>query len=220
MAERLFIDQADIDNSPTQTFGDYKPGDIKYKDINGDGQITSADQVPIGYPKSPEINYGFGLSMGYKGFDFSFFFQGLGRESFWIDYNKTAPFINQDDDWDDYIGVNQLLQVIADNHWSVSNRDPYAFWPRLSTEKVNNNSQRSTWFMRDGSFLRLKSLEIGYTLPKKWLKKLGMDTVRIYYSGTNLLCFSKFDLWDPEMAEDGLGYPIQRVNNIGINFSF
>ena len=102
----------------------------------------------------------------------------------------------------------------------VSNRDPYAFWPRLSTEKVNNNSQRSTWFMRDGSFLRLKSLEIGYTLPKKWLKKLGMDTVRIYYSGTNLLCFSKFDLWDPEMAEDGLGYPIQRVNNIGINFSF
>ena len=158
--------------------------------------------------------------MGYKGFDFSFFFQGLGRESFWIDYNKTAPFINQDDDWDDYIGVNQLLQVIADNHWSVSNRDPYAFWPRLSTEKVNNNSQRSTWFMRDGSFLRLKSLEIGYTLPKKWLKKLGMDTVRIYYSGTNLLCFSKFDLWDPEMAEDGLGYPIQRVNNIGINFSF
>ena len=173
-----------------------------------------------GYPTVPEINYGFGLSMGYKGFDFSFFFQGLGRESFWIDYNKTAPFINQDDDWDDYIGVNQLLQVIADNHWSVSNRDPYAFWPRLSTEKVNNNSQRSTWFMRDGSFLRLKSLEIGYTLPKKWLKKLGMDTVRIYYSGTNLLCFSKFDLWDPEMAEDGLGYPIQRVNNIGINFSF
>lgn len=220
VAERLFIDQADIDNSPVQTFGDYKPGDIKYKDINGDGQITSADQVPIGYPKSPEINYGFGLSMGYKGIDFSFFFQGLGRESFWIDYNKTAPFINQDDDWDDYIGVNQLLQVIADNHWSVSNRDPYAFWPRLSTEKVSNNSQRSTWFMRDGSFLRLKSLEIGYTLPKKWLKKLGMDSVRIYYSGTNLLCFSKFDLWDPEMAEDGLGYPIQRVNNIGINFSF
>ena len=158
--------------------------------------------------------------MGYKGFDFSFFFQGLARESFWIDYNKTAPFINQDDDWDDYIGVNQLLQVIADNHWSVSNRDPYAFWPRLSTQKVGNNSQRSTWFMRDGSFLRLKSLEIGYTLPKKWLKKLGMNTVRIYYSGTNLLCFSKFDLWDPEMAEDGLGYPIQRVNNIGINFSF
>lgn len=219
VAERLFIDQADIDNSPTQTFGDYKPGDIKYKDINGDGQITNADQVPIGYPSSPEINYGFGLSLGYKGFDFSFFFQGLGRESFWIDYNKTAPFINQGE-LDGYVGVNQLLEVIADNHWSVSDRNPYAFWPRLSTEKVSNNSQRSTWFMRDGSFLRLKSLEIGYSLPKKWLKKIGMESVRIYYSGTNLLCFSKFDLWDPEMASDGLGYPIQRVNNIGINFSF
>ena len=221
VAERLFIDQADINNSPTQTFGDYKPGDIKYKDINGDGQITSADQVPIGYPSSPEINYGFGLSMGYKGFDFSFFFQGLARESFWIDYNKTAPFINQDDDWDEYIGVNQLLQVIADNHWSVTNRDPYAFWPRLSTQKVGNNSQRSTWFMRDGSFLRLKSLEVGYTLPKKWLKKLGMNTVRIYYSGTNLLCFSKFDLWDPELnTGDGLMYPQMKSISVGLSLNF
>lgn len=220
VAERLFIDQADIDNSPKQTFGDVKPGDIKYKDINGDGQITDADQVPIGYPTSPEINYGFGLSLGYKGFDFSFFFQGLGRESFWINYYRTTPFINQDNDWDDYIGVNQLLNVIAEDHWSVDNRNPYAFWPRLSTEKVANNNERNTWFMRDGSFLRLKQLEFGYTLPKKWLKKLGMNNVRIYYSGTNLLCFSKFDLWDPEMGGEGLGYPIQRVNNIGINFSF
>lgn len=220
VAERLFIDDADIANSPKQTFGDYKPGDIKYKDINGDGQITNADQVPIGYPSNPEINYGFGLSIGYKGFDFSFFFQGLARESFWIDYNKTTPFINQaTDTFKDYIGVNQLLDVVADNHWSVNNRNPYAFWPRLSTEKVNNNSQRSTWFMRDGSFLRLKSLEFGYTLPRKWMKKIGMNSIRIYYSGSNLLCFSKFDLWDPEMAGDGLKYPVQRVNNIGINFS-
>lgn len=220
VAERLFIDEADISNSPKQTFGDIKPGDIKYKDINGDGQITSADQVPIGYPTSPEINYGFGLSMGYKGFDFSFFFQGLGRESFWIDYYRTTPFIDQKDDWKNYVGVNQLLDVIAQDHWSVDNRDPYALWPRLSTQKISNNDQRNTWFMRDGSFLRLKSLEFGYTLPKSWLKKIGMESVRIYYSGTNLLCFSKFDLWDPEMAGNGLQYPVQRVNNIGINFSF
>ncbi len=73
--------------------------------------------------------------------------------------------------------------------------------------------------MRDGSFLRLKSVEFGYTLPKKWLKKIGMNSIRIYYSGSNLLCFSKFDLWDPEMAGDGLKYPVQRVHNIGINFS-
>lgn len=218
VAERLFIDQADIDNSPKQTFGDYKPGDIKYKDINKDGQITSADQVPIGYPSSPEIVYGFGLSGGWKGLDVSFFFQGLARESFWIDYYKTTPFINNYDGSEQ--GRNQLLGIIADNHWSVDNRNPYAFWPRLTTEKINNNNQRNTWFMRDGSFLRLKSVEIGYSLPKAWIKKMRLNSFRIYYSGTNLLCFSKFKEWDPEMAGDGFKYPVQRVNNIGINFSF
>lgn len=194
VAERLFIDDADIANSPKQ-FGDYKPGDIKYKDINADGQITEADQVPIGFPSNPEINYGFGLSMGYKGFDFSFFFQGLARESFWIDYYKTTPFINQDTStFDDYIGVNQLLDVIANDHWSVDNRNPYALWPRLSTQKIDNNSKRNTWFMRDGSFLRLKSVEFGYTLPKKWLKKIGMNSTvsitvdLIYFVLANLIC--------------------------------
>lgn len=220
VAERLFIDQADIDNSPKQTFGDYKPGDIKYKDINNDGQITSADQVPIGYPTSPEIVYGFGLSGGWKGLDVSFFFQGLARESFWIDYYKTTPFINDYDGNDGKIGHNQLLDIIAKDHWSVDNRNPYAFWPRLSTEKINNNDQPSTWFMRDGSFLRLKSVEVGYTLPKRWTKKMRLNNFRIYYSGSNLLCFSKFKEWDPEMAGNGFKYPVQRVNNFGINFSF
>lgn len=220
VAERLFVDQAEVDNSPTQ-FGTYKAGDIKYADINGDGKITDADQVPIGYPSSPEIVYGFGLSAGWKGFDVSFFFQGLGRESFWIDYKKTTPFINQgQDDYKDYIGRNQLLEIIADNHWSENNRDLYALWPRLSTSSISNNEKRNTWFMRDGSFLRLKSVELGYTLPKSILRRMHLSGLRIYYSGTNLLCFSKFKLWDPEMAGDGFKYPIQRVNNIGINFSF
>lgn len=218
VAERLFIDEQDIANSPVQ-FGNYKPGDIKYKDINNDGIISEADQVPIGYPTSPEIVYGFGLSSGWKGFDFSFFFQGLAHESFWIDYHKTTPFIDENTD-DSFIGRNQLLDIIAQDHWSEANRNPYAFWPRLATEKVSNNSYRNTWFMRDGSFLRLKSLEFGYTLPQKLTRKIGLKNLRIYYSGTNLLCFSKFDLWDPEMAGNGFGYPVQRVNNIGVNFSF
>ena len=219
VAERLFIDQYDIANSPTQTFGEYKAGDLKYKDINGDGQVTSIDTVPIGFPTSPEIVYGFGVSMGWKGVDFSVFFQGLARESFWIDYYKTTPFIDQGA-YSGYVGRNQLLTVIADNHWSVDNRDPYALWPRLTTQKINNNNQTSTWFMRDGSFLRLKSLEVGYTLPPKVLKVMRANSIRFYYSGTNLLCWSKFKLWDPEMAGNGFGYPIQRVHNIGINFSF
>lgn len=220
IAERLFVDEYEVKNSPTQ-WSDCRPGDIKYVDINGDGKITSADTAPIGYPNSPEIVYGFGMSAGWKGFDLSFFFQGLGRESFWIDYKKTTPFIDQKSDtYKAYVGRNQLLGIIADDHWSVDNRNSYAFWPRLSTELINNNNQKSTWFMRDGSFLRLKSLEFGYTIPKKALKRMHLNSLRIYYSGTNLLCFSKFKLWDPEMAGDGFKYPVQRVNNIGINFSF
>jgi TonB-linked SusC/RagA family outer membrane protein len=219
VAERLFVDDAEVHNSPTQTFGEYRGGDIKYVDINGDSQITAMDQVPIGYPTSPEIVYGFGFSSGYKEFDLSCFFQGLARESFWIDTKATAPFINTGD-FDGLTGKNQALQVYADSYWSEENRDLYALWPRLSTTIINNNNQRSTWFMRDGSFLRLKTLELGYTLPDKWIRKLGMTSFRLYYSGVNLLCFSRFKLWDPEMAGNGLGYPIQRVHNIGINLSF
>ncbi len=221
VAERLFVDEQDIANSPTQ-FGDYMAGDIKYKDINNDGIISEADQVPIGFPTSPEIVYGFGLSAGYKGLDVSCFFQGLARESFWLNVgNKkgtTHPFI---DDTDlDGLGQNQLLQAYADNHWSENNRNLYALWPRLSNTVISNNNRTSTWFMQDGSFLRLKSVEVGYSFPQKLIKKMFMSRLRIYYSGTNLLSFSKFDLWDPEMAGNGLGYPIQRVHNIGIQVAF
>lgn len=219
VAERLFVDDKEVANSPTQTFGDYSGGDLKYVDINGDGKISSLDRVPIGYPTDPEIVYGFGLSALWKGFDLSCFFQGLARESFWIDYKSIHPFTDPNAD-DGFKGSNQVMKIIADNHWTENNQNIYAFWPRLSTTVLDNNSQRNTWFMRDGSFLRLKSLEFGYTLPKKFLKKFQLNTLRIYYSGTNLLCFSKFKLWDPEMAGNGFNYPIQRVHNIGINFAF
>lgn len=220
VAERLFVDEQDIANSPKQ-FGDYLAGDIKYKDINNDGVITEADQVPIGFPTDPEIVYGFGLSAGYKGFDISCFFQGLARESFWLNVGSktgtTHPFI--DNDLNGH-GQNQLLKIYADDHWSETNRNIYALWPRLSETIVSNNNRTSTWFMQDGSFLRLKSVEVGYSFPHKWIKKAFLSKLRIYYSGTNLLTFSKFDLWDPEMAGNGLGYPIQRVHNIGIQVGF
>lgn len=224
IAERLFVDDEEAANSPKQNFGEYGGGDIKYKDINGDGQITQLDQVPIGYPNTPEIVYGFGFSTGYKNVDFSGFFQGLARESFWIDVNATAPFMSyrySDNELSGKILQNALIKAYADDHWSEENRNMYALWPRLSTTSVGNanNSQRSTWFMRDGSFLRLKSLEIGYTLPEKLAHRFGAN-IRIYASGTNLLTFSKFKLWDPEMAGNGLGYPIQRVYNIGLTVSF
>ena len=222
IAERLFVDDEEIKNSPTQ-FGEYKAGDIKYRDVNGDGKISELDKVPIGYPTTPEINYGFGLSAGYKGFDASFFFQGSGRQSFWLDQKRITPFMDGnagESDDDGLTGQNQVLQVIADNYWSENNRNPYAFWPRLSNQTVANNNQTSTWFMQDATFLRLKSVELGYTFPRDLIKKIKVQNFRVYVSGTNLLCWSKFKLWDPEMAGNGFGYPIQRVFNVGINLGF
>ncbi|TKG94401.1 SusC/RagA family TonB-linked outer membrane protein [Puteibacter caeruleilacunae] len=213
IAERLFIDDEEAANSPVQNFGgNYTVGggDIKYTDINGDGEITEADKVPIGNPTLPEIVYGFGFSLGYKNFDFSAFFQGLANESFWIDAEKTSPFV----------GENQVLKAYADSYWSESNRDVYALWPRLSVDKNTNNLQRSTWFMRDGSFLRLKQIELGYNLPKSFRNHLGLSTCRFYLNASNLLTFSKFKLWDVEMGGNGLGYPVQRTINFGINVSF
>ncbi len=211
VAERLFIDEADIYNSPVQTFGNnYLPGDIKYADVNNDGKIDENDQVPIGFPTVPEIIYGFGLTAGYKGFDASFFFQGSARSSFMIAPDKIAPFVNE----------RNALDIIADNHWSEFNPDPYAFWPRLSTRTIANNEQPSSWWLRDGSFLRLKSFEVGYSLNKTVLQKLKFDNLRFYVSGNNLLYFSKFKLWDPEMGDNGLGYPTQRIFNIGMNITF
>jgi len=230
IAERLFIDEADIANSPRQTFGEYLPGDIKYKDINNDGLIDSQDFVPIGFTETPEIMYGFGLSTGYKNFDFSFFFQGSAQSSFFIDPVAMGPFLqrniykNNDPNTNQVIhsgkNNNAMLQAWADSYWSETNRDIYALWPRLSTEVVNNNTQASTWFQRDGSFLRLKSVELGYTLPKKLTEKARISNLRVYASGLNLLLFSKFDLWDVEMGGNGMGYPIQRVYNVGLNVSF
>ena len=213
VAERLFVDEADVANSPVQSFDNQKAmaGDIKYKDINGDGQITETDMVPIGYPTSPEIIYGFGFSAGYKGFDLSCFFQGSARSSFWIDPENTAPFIGNQ---------RTLLKAYADDHWSEENRNLYALWPRLSATKRTNNYQKSTWFMRDGSFLRLKSVEMGYTIPEKITKKAHISMLRFYLSGTNLLTFSKFKLWDVEMGGKGLGYPVQMVINAGVQLNF
>jgi len=223
IAERLFMDDSEAENTPPQLFGgEYGGGDIKYLDVNRDGQITAADMVPIGNPTSPEIIYGFGLSVGYKGFDASVFFQGLANESFWVDPEATAPFQNwkEPGDLSPYQNQAQLLQVYADSHWSEDNQDLYALWPRLSSTSVPNNNQRSTWFMRDGTFLRLKQAEIGYSIDGKWKERLHLNTFRVYLSGTNLLMFSKFNLWDAEMGGNGLGYPLQKVFNIGVNMSF
>ncbi|MDD7887721.1 TonB-dependent receptor [Flavivirga sp. 57AJ16] len=218
IAERLFIDQNEVNNSPEQ-FGEYSGGDIKYKDINGDGRITGLDQVPIGNPSRPEIVYGIGISAGFKGFDISCFFQGAANSTFWL--NTSNGIANSDPN--DYIipfwQQRQLLKAIADDYWSETNRNSYALWPRLSPERLENNFVRNTWFMQDGAFLRLKQAEIGYSLSDKIVSKWRMNKVRFYASGTNLFVLSKFKLWDPELAGNGLEYPNQRVFNLGVNVS-
>jgi TonB-linked SusC/RagA family outer membrane protein len=210
IAERLFLDDTEAQNSPKQPFGPYGAGDIKYTDVNRDGVISSSDMVPIGNPTIPEIVYGFGFSYGYKGLDISTFFQGLSNRSFWIDPVATAPFYNN----------QQVLKAYADSYWSENNNDVYALWPRLSYARSANNTQSSTWFMRDGSFLRLKQVELGYKLPDTILKKLNLRTCRFYISANNLFTLTKFKMWDVEMGGNGLGYPIQRTLNIGINVTY
>ncbi|GHU88754.1 SusC/RagA family TonB-linked outer membrane protein [Bacteroidia bacterium] len=221
IAERLFVDEEDVANSPKQQFGDYKAGDIKYKDINNDGIIDNQDKVLIGFPTTPEIIYGLGLSFGYKSFDFNCFFQGSARSSFFIDPSKITPFVQpSSDEFGGKKGNNALLQFIADSHWSEENQNVYALWPRLSASAIGNNNQTSTWWLRDGTFLRMKSAEIGYTMPQMVARKIKAQNLRVYLSGTNLLTFSRFKLWDAEMGGNGLGYPIQRVFNIGLQLSF
>lgn len=230
VAERLFYDELDVLNSPQQlgrtqnTYDGYGPGDIKYKDINNDGVITDLDKVAIGYPTAPEINYGFGFSMGYKNWDFSCFFNGVARKSFFIDAEETQPFYEHTFDSsnnDNRIAINQLLDAYAQDHWSEGNRDPYALYPRLSHARSNNNNERSTWWLRDGSYLRLRQVEVGFNLSKNIIKNIPLiQSGRFYCSGTNLLTISKFDLWDVSIGGNPYNYPVQKVFNLGVRLQF
>ncbi|MBZ4189163.1 TonB-dependent receptor [Niabella sp. 3A5MI-3] len=222
IAERLFVDDKEAANSPPQVFGNTLPmgGDIKYRDVNKDGVINQDDQVPIGLPSTPQVIYGVGFSVGYKGFDLSAFFQGSARSSFFIDPSSVTDFNNNRFGTAPFVNNAQILKAYADDHWSEENQNLYALWPRLSTIDIANNQQPSTWWLRDGSFLRLKSLEAGYNLPSRLARKLYMDNVRLYFSGLNLLTFSKFKLWDVEQAGNGFAYPIQKVYNVGLKLGF
>ncbi len=227
VAERLFIDDNEVLNSPVQMVNGnsvvYQAGDIKYRDINGDGVINTFDIVPIGYPTNPEIQYGIGGSFGYKNFDVSVFVQGSSRFSFFLDANKMAPFVNVTlvEKGVERRGNRAMLNFIKESLWTETNRDLYAHWPRLSPEAGNsavgnaNNFVRSNYWMRSASFIRLKSVEMGYKF-----KEFRGISPRIYASGTNLFTLSDFKLWDPEMRGNGLAYPLQKVFNLGMQVNF
>lgn len=212
----LFESEDDVARSPVQTFGgEVRPGDIKYKDINGDGVIDSYDRVAIGYSYIPEINYGFGVSVSWKGIDLSVFFQGVGHITRLL---SGASFFGASENiW--YKG--QIYAEVAENRWTIENPDPNAMYPRLAVTKVANNQEPSTYWQRDCSFIRLKNAEVGYTFPKKWFAKAGITNVRLYLTGNNLLTFSKFKLWDPELeSANGAKYPQMRTGAVGLNVNF
>ncbi len=202
VAERLFIDDAEVAASPSQQLGGMvSGGDIKYKDVTGDGIINSDDRVRMGYPATPEIVYGLSTSIYYKDWDFSFLLQGVANTSFYM--SGFHPFGTQ--------GIRNVLQFIADDHYSASNPDIYAAYPKLSKMDNPNNTVSSTYWLRDGSFLKLRSAELGY----------NYKNARFFISGYNLLTLSKFDLWDPEQGGgSGLKYPTQTIVNVGVQLRF
>ncbi|UGU17216.1 TonB-dependent receptor [Sinomicrobium kalidii] len=207
---------ADDGNFPDQ-FGQIMPGDIKYKDLNDDGKIDSYDQREIGQGDVPALTYGFGITGEYKGFDASVFFQGQEEADIMLNGSGIHPFVGG--------GGTGNLYTVAVNRWTPENDDPYALYPRLSYGDTglgqNNNTQGSTWWKRDIDFLRLKTAEIGYTLPKNVAQRISLENVRFYLRGTNLLTFSSFDLWDPELlTSNGGTYPNISVVSIGVNVLF
>lgn len=220
VAMGLFKDYDDIRNSPKQQFlvdnvrddgSKVMPGDIKYKDINGDGVINEYDIVPIGATTRPNLVYGFGLSAQWKGLDFNLHFQGAGKSSFCIDGFTVYPF--SQGDWG-----NVLKDVEESNRWILGeNEDIHAKYPRLSYGGNVNNYQPSTYWLRDGSYLRLKTLEVGYTLPKSIVNKMRFNNIRIFCIGTNLLTFANFKLWDPELgSSNGQQYPLSKTWTLGL----
>lgn len=208
VSDGLYIDQADLDRSPESTLGNIAiaPGDIKYidqPDKNGklDGKITTDDVVAMGYPTVPEIVYGFGPTMTYRNVDFSFFLQGAARTSLMM--SGFHPFGAQYN--------RNVLQFVADDHWSPTNQNIRAAYPRLTKYENNHNSRASDFWLRDASFLKLKNVEVGWRIRN----------VRVYANAVNVLTFSRFKHWDPEMGGGaGMQYPTQRTFNLGLQVTF
>ena len=209
VAEGLFESQEEIDNwaDQSQLGSNIRPGDIKYRDINGDGKITTEDQVLLSpYNGTPRIQYGFGFNMQYKKWDFGVFFNGSAKRKIMIN-SGYAPFLSQGGD-----GITNgtlprnMMQWIADEHWSEDNPNPDAKYPRLGVTEadISNNVQPSSYWVRNGNFLRFKTLELGYTFKY----------CRVYFSGDNIAVFSPFKLWDPELSWNA--YPLQRTFNLGV----
>lgn len=218
VAEKLFSDQKEIDNSADQSplGGKPRPGDIKYKDLNGDGLINNLDIKRIGNGDVPNWVYGFGVNLNYKNFYLGAFFQGVLGADRLLQGDGIIPFNNS-------TGPERSnLLTIAEDRWTESTPKPNAFYPRLAygNGANKNNSVASSWWVKDISFIRLKTLDLGYNLPTSLIRRAGFKSAKIYAQGFNLLYWSSFKLWDPELnTGNGASYPNTRNLSVGIQFN-
>ena len=215
----LFKDYDDIRNSPKQNYGTVQPGDIKYKDVNGDGVVDDGDIVAIGATKTPSLTYGLGFSLRWKNIDLNMHFQGAGKSTFPI-YGKCVWAFSENQ-W------GNVFKNMADDRWvssdisgTTATENPNASYPRLTYGNNSNNNRASTFWLRDGRYVRLKNLDLGYTLPARLVNMIHFNSIRFYVTGTNLLTWSKFKTWDPESLQPrGEDYPITKSVTLGVQVS-
>lgn len=214
----FFYDNAEIGSSPVQTYGTARPGDLKYKDLTNNNIIDIDDISYIGKSWMPEMVYGITLDLAYKGFDFSALIEGIGNVEKKLSGSAYWEF--------DPNGLGKVMEHHLER-WAyypalgIDTRTT-ATYPRLSLEgtSTNNKAPNSTFWLKDASYLRFKSAELGYTLPASVVKNLKMSKLRIFASGYNLFTFDKIKVIDPESTGNGIAYPIQRIVNVGITAQF
>ena len=202
------------DGIPTHTFSSkVRPADLRYRDVDGDGSITDMDQVPLGGTKDPQIVYGFGGNVTYKNFDLNIFFQGNGRTWRFIGGSGFLPGSS--------MGSMYNIYDNYQDRWTSENPSQDVFYPRLTYGQNENNLKESTWWLRNMSMLRVKDIEVGYRFPKAWMSKIGVRSLRLYLKGSNLLTFSGFKMWDPELdTNNGMKYPIMKSVSFGLDVNF
>ena len=209
----IFATQEEIDNAPKQYNDDTQPGDLRYRDANNDGVINDDDRILIS-GKYPNFEYGLNAGLNWNGFDVSLLTQGVAGTKSFIDYRwGLAPFFQGSAPTKDYVA----------GMWTEEN--PYnAKYPKIyfGTLGGTKNTRTNSYFLQNTSYFRLKNLTVGYTLPKVLTDKIHLQKVRFYFSGDNLLTFTKYEGLDPERSGDGTltQYPQNRICSIGVDVEF
>ncbi len=219
----LFKDENDIASSPKQTFmTNVMPGDIKYKDVNGDGRITDDDIVPLEYSAVPRYQYGFAAEFRWKKFCISAFVEGVGQVSYFYGGSGFYPFNNRE--------TGNVLDIVANesNRWipasysgTTATENPNARFPRLTYGENLNNNRASSFWLADGTYIRLKNVQISYDFSGAFLRHIGLQGATLSLIGDNLYCWDNVKLWDPTQASaNGAVYPLQRVFTLQANLKF